>query len=146
MNFAASLRRTAAPTALVLAMILTGCSAPAPPPVITPPPPPPPAISLSPRVVEQASAYRAYVARATAISPGFADGDSVAQGLKTGEAYEPGQLLRGAIAYGAVVALQDPEYVAGVRKFVGDLSRTNRVLSALGLPTVAGADNADVAG
>jgi len=33
-----------------------------------------------------------------------------------------------------------------VRKFVGDLSRTNRVLSALGLPTVAGADNADVAG
>jgi hypothetical protein len=108
-------------------MILAGCSAPAPPPVITPPPPPPPAISLSPRVVEQASAYRAYVARATAISPGFADGDSVAQGLKTGEAYEPGQLLRGAIAYGAVVALQDPEYVAGVRKFVGDAEQRRTV-------------------
>jgi hypothetical protein len=119
MNFAASLRRTAAPTALVLAMILAGCT-PAPPPMITPPAPPPPAISLSPRVIEQASAYRAYVARATAISPGFADGDSVAQGLKTGESYEPGQLLRGAIAYGAVVALQDPEYVAGVRKYAGD--------------------------
>jgi hypothetical protein len=125
MNFAASLRRTAAPTALVLAMILAGCT-PAPPPMITPPPPPP-AISLSPQVIEQASAYRAYIARATGISPGFVDGESVAQGLKTGEAYEPGQLLRGAIAYGAVVALQDPEYVAGVRKFVGDAEQRRTV-------------------
>ncbi len=44
----------------------------------------------------------------------------MAQGLKTGAAYEPGQLLRGAIAYGAVVALQDPTFVAGVRKFAAD--------------------------
>ena len=94
MNFAASLRRTAAPTALVLAMILAGCSAPAPPPQITPPAPPPPAISLSPRIIEQASAYRAYIARTRTISPAFTDGDAVAQSLKTGVAYEPGQLLR----------------------------------------------------
>ena len=126
MNFAASLRRAAAPTALALATLLASC-APAPPPMIAPPPPPPPAISLSPRVIEQASAYRAYVARATAISPGFADGESVAQGLKTGESYEPGQLLRGAIAYGAVVALQDPEYVAGVRKFAGDAEQRRTI-------------------
>ena len=127
MNFAASLRRTAAPTALVLAMILASCAPPAPPPQITPPAPPPPAISLSPRVIEQASAYRAYVARATAISPGFTDGESVAQGLKAGESYEPGQLLRGAIAYGAVVALQDPAYVAGVRKYAGDAEQRRTV-------------------
>jgi len=79
-----------------------------------------PPISLSPRVVEQASAYRAYVTRASGISPGFTNGGDVAQGLKTGEAYEPGQFLRGAIAYGAVVALQDPAFVAGVRKFAAD--------------------------
>jgi hypothetical protein len=79
-----------------------------------------PAISLSPQVIEQASAYRAYVARASAISPAFTDATAVAQGLRAGEAYEPTQLLRGAIAYGAVVALQDPAYVAGVRKFAGD--------------------------
>lgn len=125
MNFAASLRRTAAPTALALAMILAGC-APAPPPKITPPPPPP-AISLSPQVIEQASAYRAYVARASAISPGFVDGDSVAQSLKTGEAYEPDQLLRGAIAYGAVVALQDPAFVASVRKYTGDAEQRRTI-------------------
>jgi hypothetical protein len=109
-----------------LATLLASC-APAPPPVITPPPPPPPAISLSPRIIEQASAYRANVARATAINPAFVDGESVAQGLKTGESYEPGQLLRGAIAYGAVVALQDPAYVAGVRKFAGDAEQRRTI-------------------
>ncbi|THD56884.1 MAG: hypothetical protein E8A12_14075 [Phenylobacterium sp.] len=115
-----------APSAAVaaLTLVLAACSS-APPPAPPPAPPAPvavvvPPVSLSPRVVELASAYRAYVIHASAISPGFATGSDVAQGLRTGEAYEPGQLLRGAIAYGAVVALQDPTYVAGVRKFVGD--------------------------
>jgi hypothetical protein len=127
MNFATSLRRVAVLTALAVSATLAGCAEPAPPPMIAPPAPPPPAISLSPRVIEQASAYRLYVARATAIHPGFVDGDSVAQGLKTGESYEPGQLLRGAIAYGAVVALQDPAFVAGVRKYAGDAEQRRTV-------------------
>ena len=106
--------------AVLLSALAAACAAPAPPP-----PPPPvavvvPPISLSPRVVEQAGAYRAYITRASGISPGFANGQDVAQGLRTGEAYEPGQLLRGAIAYGAVVALQDPAFVAGVRKYAAD--------------------------
>jgi len=121
-------RTAASVAALVLSAVLAGCAAPAPPP---PPPPPPvaviPPVSLSPRVVEQAAAYRAYVTRASAISPAFSGADDVAQSLKTGAAYEPGQLLRGAIAYGAVVALQDPAYVAGVRKFVGDADQRRTV-------------------
>jgi hypothetical protein len=120
-------RTAASLAALVLSAVLAGCAAPAPPP----PPPPPvaviPPVSLSPQVVEQAAAYRAYVTRATAISPTFSGAGDVAQSLKTGESYEPGQLLRGAIAYGAVVALQDPAYVAGVRKFVGDADRRRTV-------------------
>ena len=129
MSFATPNRRrhalalTSASAALAL-MVAACSSAPAPPPPAPPPPAPVavvvPPVSLSPRVVEQAAAYRAYVAHASAISTGFANGGDVAQGLKTGEAYEPAALLRGAIAYGAVVALQDPTYVAGVRKFVGD--------------------------
>jgi hypothetical protein len=79
-----------------------------------------PPLNLSPRVVEQASAYRGYIARTGAISPAFADPGQVAQGLRAGEAYEPQALLRGAIAYGAVAALQDPEFVAGVRKYAAD--------------------------
>lgn len=121
-------RTAASVAALVLSAVLAGCAAPAPPP---PPPPAPvaviPPVSLSPRVVEQAAAYRAYVTRASAIAPTFSGGEEVAQGLKTGAAYEPGQLLRGAIAYGAVVALQDPAYVAGVRKFVGDADQRRTV-------------------
>jgi hypothetical protein len=107
---------------IALSAVLAACAgpkpeapAPTPPPVAAAPP-----IALSPRVVEQASAYRAYLSRAGAISPGFSSGSDVAQGLKTGAAYEPGQFLRGAIAYGAVVALQDPAFVAGVRKFSVD--------------------------
>jgi len=114
-----------APSALAaaLALVVAACSS-APPPAPPPPPAPVavviPSVSLSPRVVELASGYRAYVNRASAISTGFATGSDVAQSLKTGESYEPGALLRGAIAYGAVVALQDPAFVAGVRKFAAD--------------------------
>ncbi|MBS0334290.1 MAG: hypothetical protein JSS35_16095 [Proteobacteria bacterium] len=106
-----------------LSALVAACSS-APPPAPPPPPPPPapviPQVSLSAKVIEQAAAYRAYVAHASALSPSFTDGDSVAQSLKTGEAYEPAALQRGAIAYGAVVALQEPTYVAGVRKYVAD--------------------------
>jgi hypothetical protein len=121
---AKSVRLPSLLAAVAATAILAGCGTPAPPPAAPAPPAPvaaaAPPISLSPRVVEQASAYRAYVTRASGISPNFASGSDVAQSLKTGAAYEPGQLLRGAIAYGAVVALQDPAYVAGVRKFAAD--------------------------
>ena len=113
-----------------LAATLAACSS-APPPAAPPPPAPVavviPPVSLSPKVVEQASAYRAYLARAGSISPSFTGGGDVAQGLKTGEAYEPQALLRGQIAYGALAALQAPEYVAGVRKFVADPEQRRQV-------------------
>ena len=109
-------RRFILPVAIA-GLVVASCAEPPPPP--PPPPPAPPAVSLSPKVIEQASAYRAYVQAASAISPAFIDGPSVAQGVRTGASYEPQQLLRGAIAYGAVVALQDPGFVAGVRAYSG---------------------------
>jgi len=129
-NRAARTFRLAAPAAAMgLAALVAACSSPAPPPA--PPPPAPvaviPPVSLSPKVVEQASAYRAYVARASAISPAFTGGADVAQSLKAGEAYEPQALLRGQIAYGAVVALQEPQFVAGVRKFAADPDQRREV-------------------
>jgi len=111
------LRRALAVAAIAITTLLAGCASPPPPP---PPPPPVPVVSLSPQLVELASAYRGYVGRAGAISPGFTGGLSVAEGVRVGAAYQPQQLLRGAIAYGAVAALQDAEFVAGVRKFVSD--------------------------
>lgn len=116
----ATIARFGVIAAASLAALLGACAQPAPPPpapivkAVIPP------VSLSPRVVELASAYRAYLDHAGTISPAFTGGDDVARSVKIGAAYEPQQLLRGAIAYGAVAALQDPDFVAGVRKFVAD--------------------------
>jgi hypothetical protein len=86
-----------------------------------------PAMAMSSKLIDLAGIYRGYMDRANAISPGFTDAASVAQGLKTGSTYEPQQLMRGAIAYGAIAALQSPEFVAGARKYVGDPTQRRQV-------------------
>ena len=107
--------------AATLAAVLLASCADAPPPVIAPPPPPAaPAVSLSPKLVELASAYRYYMVRATGITPDFTDPAGVARSVQTGASYEPQQLVRGAIAYSAVVALQDKAFVEGVRVYAKD--------------------------
>ncbi|HKP78449.1 MAG TPA: hypothetical protein VJU34_04935 [Phenylobacterium sp.] len=105
--------------AAALAAALLASCADAPPPLITPPPPAP-TVSLPPRLIELASAYRRYMVRTTAITPGFTDGGGVAGALQTGASYEPQQLVRGAVAYSAVVALQDKAFVDGVRVYAKD--------------------------
>lgn len=90
------------------------------------PPPPPPAASVVvlPRsVIQEAAAYSAYMSRTAAISPVFGDGPSIARSLNLGAAYEPDHLVRGAIAYGAIVALQDPAFVASFRAFKSPAQR-----------------------
>jgi hypothetical protein len=132
-----------------LCALLTGCAA-APSPAAPPPPAAPapiPSVSLAPRVVEMASAYRRYVDTAAAISPGFADGSAVANALRSGAAYEPLQLQQGAVAYGAVVALQDKAFVTAVRAYAVDPVQRRQVAHGimenpafvLGIPGAAGA-------
>jgi hypothetical protein len=104
------------------------------PPVAEAPPPPPPApppITLSSDILEAAGAYRAYMARAAAIDPAFVDGAAVAAALRTGETYEPGGLMRGAVAYGAVAALQAPTFVAELRGFAVDANQRRVVADAI---------------
>jgi hypothetical protein len=140
-----------APVAIVIALAaaLSACSTdtPPPPPPAPAPPPPPPPVTLSNRVIEQASAWHSYMLRAATIPTSFADGPSIAQSLRVGEAYEPRQFLGGAVAYGTVVALQDPTFVAGVRKFVGDpVQRQQMIVQIISDPnyvrTLDGADGA----
>lgn len=128
MSFRFPVCRALALAAVATTAILAGCAQPPPPPApIAIAPPPPPSVSLSPRLIEQASAYRVYVDRATQITPAFTDAASIALSLRTGESYEPNQLLRGAIAYGAVVALQDPAFRAGVRIYVIDADQRRTI-------------------
>jgi hypothetical protein len=134
-----SLRAASAPLGvLLLACLIAGPQGaaskpkkpPPPAPVVEAPPPPPP-VRLSARVIEEASAYRGYMLRAMTITPAFTDGPSVARSLRTGAAYEPVQFLRGAIAYGAVIAMQDPTFMASVRTFAADPTQRASVAAQL---------------
>lgn len=111
--------------AIAFSAILASCAEPPPPVAVAPPPPP--AVSLSPKLVEQAAAYRYYMDKAAAISPAFVDGATVAEGLKVGASYEPKQFLQGAMAYGAIVALQDPAFVAGVKQYAGNAQQRQQI-------------------
>jgi hypothetical protein len=72
-------------------------------------------VGLPRDVLEAAGAYRLYMRQAAAVTASFADGASVASALKAGAAYEPKQLARGAVAFAAVAALQEPAFVQALR-------------------------------
>lgn len=90
-----------------------------------------PAVTLPTKVLEAASVYVAYVDRAAAVNPAFPDGQAIAASLRATEAYEPRQMQEGMTAYAAVVALQDPTFVASVRAFGADPGQRAQVAAAL---------------
>jgi hypothetical protein len=69
--------------------------------------------------------------RAAAIGSTFENGDQIQASLKIGVAYEPKQFLSGATAYAAVLALQDPTYVASVRVFAADPVQRQQVINQI---------------
>lgn len=109
--------------AFAIATLLASCAQPP----AAPPPPPAPPVSMAPKLVEQAAAYRYYMDRAAAISPAFVDGQMVQDGLRVAAAYEPKQFLQGAMAYGAIVALQDQAFMTGVKQYASDPARRQQV-------------------
>lgn len=78
-----------------------------------------PAFSLPQEVVSAATAFEEYMASAAKIDAGIPDASAVAKDLQTASAYEPSQLEEGMVAYGAIVALQDERFVAGVDHAAG---------------------------
>jgi hypothetical protein len=122
----AFVRKGALSALLVSAALMAGCqspapqTAPAPKPAAPPAPAAPPPMALSGAVVQAAAAYQAYVRQATALTPTFADGESIQTSLRRGESYEPKSLARDTVAYAAVLALQEPSFVQGVRAFAAD--------------------------
>ncbi len=77
-------------------------------------------VSLSNNAVEAASAFRAYEKKAASLSPSFTSGPQVEDELAIASGYEPKQLARGAVAYAALVALQDPAFVSAMRIYAAD--------------------------
>lgn len=120
-------------TAVALAAMVAACSSPPPPPpppVVQAPPPPPP-ITLSASVVERASAFRGYMARASQVSPTFQNGEQIQASLKVGSAYEAKSFMNGAVAYAAVLALQDPTFVASVREIAAHPAQRQEMVNNL---------------
>jgi hypothetical protein len=85
--------------------------------------------------------------QAASIAPTFSNGEAIQQSLQVGAAYEPAQMVRGAIAYAAVVALQDQAFVQGVRTYAKDPASRQKIAYELirdpayvvGLPGSSGA-------
>ncbi len=117
--------------AVAAATLLASCETPPPPPPVVAAPPAPPPITLSSSIVEKASAFRGYMQRAGAIGATFDNGEQIQASLKIGVAYEPKQFLSGATAYAAVLALQDPTYVASVRAFAADPAQRQQVINQI---------------
>lgn len=127
-------RRSLACAAIAAAAVLAGCETPEP----VPPPPPPvvvvaplPPISLNQGVAEAAAVYVGFIRNVSSIRGGFPDADSVQQAMQRGATYQSGQLSAGLIAYASILALQSPEFVAGLRGYAADPATRAQVINAI---------------
>lgn len=105
-------------------------------------PGPSPGFDIAPRLLDAASAFDDYMTAAAQVRAQFADGGQVAKVVDIGAAYESRQLQTGAIAYAALVALHDPQFVMQIRSMGGDpRALAEQILAApQGVMGVPGAD------
>ncbi|MCA1936553.1 MAG: hypothetical protein LDL37_13975, partial [Asticcacaulis sp.] len=120
-------------TASIMALSLAACQTDAPPPAPPPPPPAPagPPVSLAPAISDAASVYVTYVEQARGMSPDFNDASMVQAKLSQGASYEPKQLARGAIAYAAIVAMQEPAFRSQLRAYASDDAARQELVNKL---------------
>jgi len=81
-----------------------------------------PSVTIARRVVEAAGAFERYVRTTAAISPDFDGAPSVSAAVMASAGYEPRQLEQGAVAYAALVALQEPTFANGLSRLASDPS------------------------
>jgi len=98
--------------------------------------------ALGHRVTDAATAYESYVSRATAIDPRFSDAASVRKAVQTGAAYQPEQLQEGMVAYAAMLALRDRDFVDAVREHRDPAYADRLLASPESVLDVRGADQA----
>lgn len=91
----------------------------------------PPPIALNQSVAEAASVYVAFTRDMAALEGGFTDPAQIQAALRRGSAYDPGQISRGLVAYGSILALQSPEFVSGVRSLGGDRAARERLVAQI---------------
>ena len=67
-------------------------------------------------MIQEAAGYHSYMRKSVSISPAFTDASSVTRAVDTARAYGPHALIRGAVAYGAVAALENQTFVKALRE------------------------------
>lgn len=77
-----------------------------------------PPIAIGDAVLEDAAVYIAYTREIARLRGGFESPQAVRDALLRGAAYDPERLSRGLVSYAALIALQSPEFVEGVRRWV----------------------------
>jgi hypothetical protein len=90
-----------------------------------------PTVAIARRFVDAAGAFERYMRLASAIHADFGGDAAVMQALDTGAAYEQTQLEEGAVAYGALAALQDPAFVRSLASLTPDPNARLAVASQL---------------
>ena len=83
------------------------------------------------RSAEAAAAFDGYMHAVAAIDAGFKSGPGVAQALRTASAYDPHQLEEGMVAYGAMAALQSPQFVYAVMDAAADPASRRALIDTL---------------
>jgi hypothetical protein len=82
-------------------------------------------------VIEDAEAWQRYVTDAANVKADFRDGGGVRSALKVGATWEPAQLEEGEVAYAALIALQDHDFVETLRTHASDPARNEALARRL---------------
>jgi len=114
------LRRRPRAASLLAVLALAGCATPSAGPPQQAKGGAPARMRADPQVEAQAAAFESFMRKAGAIDAGFSGPSAVSQALQAGAGYEPKQLEAGMVAFAAVAALQDPAFVAAVRRQARD--------------------------
>jgi hypothetical protein len=79
-----------------------------------------PSVRIARRVVDAAGAFERYIRTSSAVRPDFEGADAVSGALMASAAYDSRQLEEGAVAYAALVALQEPTFVASLQELAAN--------------------------
>ncbi len=91
---------------------------------------PPPVAALPGPVLQAAGAYRLYMRRAAGVVAAHT-GAELESSLELAETSEPVGLTKGEVAYAAVIALQEPTFVEGVRAYAADPAQRRVIVDRL---------------
>jgi len=88
-------------------------------------------VSLNDDVIQSAAVYLGFTRDMATLRGGFESQEAILAAMQRGAAYQPDQISRGLVAYAAILALQSPEFVSGVRQYGMDRETRNQTVARI---------------